>query len=137
MKCCYSWLSMAIMLQLLLVISSAYWPCQEQIHFGKFLLEVKLRESPYLFQPHIQSKDTAALLKLIMFENVEESWHQFLEMDRYVISGHQKDGDLLKFNKNVEEPHNRRMCTFPLLLSACSKAKHLFNCKSTCSNLKC
>ncbi|KAJ7966267.1 Chorismate mutase [Quillaja saponaria] len=43
-----------------------------RIHYGKFVAEVKFRESPQDYEPAIRSQDREALLKLLTFESVEE-----------------------------------------------------------------
>lgn len=44
----------------------------KRIHYGKFVAEVKFRESPELFEPAIRAKDEQALMRLITHEAVEE-----------------------------------------------------------------
>ncbi|XP_061354339.1 chorismate mutase 2-like isoform X2 [Gastrolobium bilobum] len=43
-----------------------------RIHYGKFVAEVKFRESPQDYEPLIRAKDREALMKLLTFESVEE-----------------------------------------------------------------
>ncbi|OIW09296.1 hypothetical protein TanjilG_01267 [Lupinus angustifolius] len=43
-----------------------------RIHYGKFVAEVKFRESPQDYEPLIRAKDTEGLMKLLTFESVEE-----------------------------------------------------------------
>ncbi|KAJ7958493.1 Chorismate mutase [Quillaja saponaria] len=43
-----------------------------RIHYGKFVAEVKFRESPQDYEPAIRSQDREALLKLLTSESVEE-----------------------------------------------------------------
>ncbi|KAF5456820.1 hypothetical protein F2P56_026256 [Juglans regia] len=43
-----------------------------RIHYGKFVAEVKFRESPREYEPAIRSQDRDALMKLLTVESVEE-----------------------------------------------------------------
>ncbi|CAL0333069.1 unnamed protein product [Lupinus luteus] len=43
-----------------------------RIHYGKFVAEVKFRESPQDYEPLIRAKDREGLMKLLTFESVEE-----------------------------------------------------------------
>ncbi|KDP33516.1 hypothetical protein JCGZ_07087 [Jatropha curcas] len=43
-----------------------------RIHYGKYVAEVKFRESPKEYEPAILAQDKNALMKLLTFEKVEE-----------------------------------------------------------------
>ncbi|KAF7817304.1 chorismate mutase 2 isoform X1 [Senna tora] len=43
-----------------------------RIHYGKFVAEVKFRESPHDYEPLIRARDTEGLMKLLTFASVEE-----------------------------------------------------------------
>ncbi|KAK7260976.1 hypothetical protein RIF29_27279 [Crotalaria pallida] len=43
-----------------------------RIHYGKFVAEVKFRQSPKDYEPLIRAKDKEGLMKLLTFEKVEE-----------------------------------------------------------------
>ncbi|XP_027332760.1 chorismate mutase 2 isoform X2 [Abrus precatorius] len=43
-----------------------------RIHYGKFVAEVKFRDSPQDYEPLIRAKDREGLMKLLTFESVEE-----------------------------------------------------------------
>ncbi|GKU87372.1 hypothetical protein SLEP1_g1778 [Rubroshorea leprosula] len=43
-----------------------------RIHYGKFVAEVKFRNSSQEYEPAIHAKDKDALMKLLTFEQVEE-----------------------------------------------------------------
>jgi len=44
-----------------------------RIHYGKFVAEVKFKESPKEYEPAIRAKDRDALMKLLTFASVEEA----------------------------------------------------------------
>ncbi|AES59088.2 putative chorismate mutase [Medicago truncatula] len=44
----------------------------KRVHYGKFVAEVKFRESPQDYEPLIRSKDKEGLMKLLTFKSVEE-----------------------------------------------------------------
>ncbi len=43
-----------------------------RVHYGKFVAEVKFRESPQRYEPLIRVQDSEALMKLLTFESVED-----------------------------------------------------------------
>ncbi|BAT78087.1 hypothetical protein VIGAN_02072500 [Vigna angularis var. angularis] len=44
----------------------------KRIHYGKFVAEVKFRESPKIYEPLIRAKDREALMNELRSESVEE-----------------------------------------------------------------
>ncbi|KAL5071526.1 hypothetical protein RYX36_022413 [Vicia faba] len=44
----------------------------KRVHYGKFVAEVKFRESPQDYEPLIRDKDREGLMKLLTFKSVEE-----------------------------------------------------------------
>ncbi|KAK2452838.1 chorismate mutase [Trifolium repens] len=44
----------------------------KRVHYGKFVAEVKFRESPQDYEPLIHAKDKEGLMKLLTFKSVEE-----------------------------------------------------------------
>ncbi|CAI8605976.1 unnamed protein product [Vicia faba] len=44
----------------------------KRVHYGKFVAEVKFRESPQDYEPLIRAKDREGLMKLLTFKSVEE-----------------------------------------------------------------
>ncbi|XP_058728645.1 chorismate mutase 2-like isoform X2 [Vicia villosa] len=44
----------------------------KRVHYGKFVAEVKFRETPQDYEPLIRAKDREGLMKLLTFKSVEE-----------------------------------------------------------------
>eukprot|EP00897_Mesotaenium_endlicherianum_P006753 jgi/Mesen1/6105/ME000310S05195 len=51
-----------------------------RIHYGKFVAEAKFRESPDLYEPLIRKQDSAGLMDLLTFENVEATVQKRVEL---------------------------------------------------------
>nr|AFK41827.1 unknown [Lotus japonicus] len=56
-----------------------------RIHYGKFVAEVKFRESPQDYEPLIRAKDREGLMKLLTFESVEEMVRKRVEKKAMVF----------------------------------------------------
>ncbi|KAI4316401.1 hypothetical protein L6164_024384 [Bauhinia variegata] len=56
-----------------------------RIHYGKFVAEVKFRESPQDYEPAIRAQDQEALMKLLTFESVEEMVRKRVEKKAMVF----------------------------------------------------
>ncbi|KAI4337245.1 hypothetical protein L6164_015686 [Bauhinia variegata] len=71
-----------------------------RIHYGKFVAEVKYRESPADYEPAIRAQDQEAMMKLLTFESVEEMVRKRVEK-KAMVFGQQVslDSDENKGNK--------------------------------------
>ncbi|XP_057799377.1 chorismate mutase 2 [Salvia miltiorrhiza] len=70
-----------------------------RIHFGKFVAEVKFRDSPQDYTPAILAKDKEGLMKLLTFESVEEAIKKRVEKKAMVFGqdvGLQENGSRYK-----------------------------------------
>ncbi|KAL1552515.1 Chorismate mutase, variant 2 [Salvia divinorum] len=56
-----------------------------RIHYGKFVAEVKFRDSPQDYTPAILAKDREGLMKLLTFESVEEAIKKRVEKKAMVF----------------------------------------------------
>ncbi|XP_047972576.1 chorismate mutase 2-like [Salvia hispanica] len=56
-----------------------------RIHYGKFVAEVKFRDSPQDYTPAILAKDKDGLMKLLTFESVEEAIKKRVEKKAMVF----------------------------------------------------
>ncbi|KAJ1381465.1 Chorismate mutase, AroQ class, eukaryotic type [Sesbania bispinosa] len=56
-----------------------------RIHYGKFVAEVKFRDSPQDYEPLIRAKDREGLMKLLTFESVEEMVRKRVEKKAMVF----------------------------------------------------
>ncbi|KAK7320644.1 hypothetical protein VNO77_30305 [Canavalia gladiata] len=56
-----------------------------RIHYGKFVAEVKFRESPQDYEPLIRAQDREGLMKLLTFESVEEMVRKRVEKKAMVF----------------------------------------------------
>ncbi|XP_047973094.1 chorismate mutase 2 [Salvia hispanica] len=65
-----------------------------RIHFGKFVAEVKFRDSPQDYTPAILAKDREGLMALLTFESVEEAIKKRVEKKAMV------------FGQDVENPES-------------------------------
>lgn len=68
-----------------------------RIHYGKFVAEVKFKESPQEYEPAIRSQDRDALMKLLTFESVEE------RVKRRVAKKTMLFGQEVSLNDNCDE----------------------------------
>ncbi|TKY58048.1 Chorismate mutase 2 [Spatholobus suberectus] len=68
-----------------------------RIHYGKFVAEVKFRDSPQDYEPLIRAKDREGLMKLLTFRSVEEMVRKRVEKKATVfgqeVSLNRDDGD--------------------------------------------
>ncbi|KAK7311044.1 hypothetical protein RJT34_08918 [Clitoria ternatea] len=56
-----------------------------RIHYGKFVAEVKFRDSPQDYEPLVRAKDREGLMKLLTFESVEEMVRKRVEKKAVVF----------------------------------------------------
>ncbi|XP_004498812.1 chorismate mutase 2 isoform X2 [Cicer arietinum] len=69
----------------------------KRVHYGKFVAEVKFRESPQDYEPLIRAKDTEGLMKLLTFKSVEEMVKKRVEKKAVVF------GQEISLNSNDDK----------------------------------